>query len=330
MPMPPIPQKKYGLFSIMARRYKLGTMMASNKLHIGVVAPAGYSDPIVLDTGLQRLRALGHTVTVHPNTYNRDQIFAGTAIDRAHSVSEFLHNPALDLVLATRGIHGAQHILPALLAEDYADNAPPFVAFSDNTFLLNPLHFQKGVKCVYGPGVITIAEGLPDDELQHMLDCAMRAPAYDIGKLINADSYIIKPGTATGKLVGGNFMMLNSLLATPYDWPSVGTILFFEDLKEFLFRVDRQLQQLKMAGKLDKLAGVIIGNFSHIMTKGASHEYSIDAWQYFTDFFKDAAYPVIGKAAFGHAGPMYSVPIGATVKLTANAGQSPKLELLSF
>lgn len=305
-------------------------MIASNKLNIGVVAPAGYSDEVTLKAGLQRLEALGHTVTVHPSTWKRDQIFAGTAIDRTHAVSEFLHNPAFDLVLATRGIHGSQHILPALLKQDYAATTPPFVAFSDNTFLLNPLHFQKGLRCVYGPGVISIAEGLPDDQLQHMLDCATRAPTYDIGKIINEDTYTIHAGTAEGKLVGGNFFILCSTLATSYDWPHDGVILFFEDLKQFLFRIDRMMIQLRDAGKLASLAGIIIGDFSGMITKGANHEYSIDMWDYFNDFFKDAPYPVIGKAGFGHSGPMYSLPIGARVRLTAEAGKTPKVELLSF
>lgn len=304
--------------------------MTSNKLHIGVVAPAGYSDPAVLKTGIARLEALGHTVTVHPNTWKRDQIFAGTAIERAHAVSEFLHNTDFDLVLATRGIHGAQHVLPRLLAEDFPKNAPPFVAFSDNTFLVNPLHFNKGLKCVYGPGVISIAEGLPDDQLQHMLDCALRTPQYDIGKVINADTFTIQQGTGTGTLVAGNFFILCSTLGTPYDWPEDGAILAFEDLKQFLFRIDRMLIQLKDAGKLATLKGIVIGDFSGMITKGASHEYSIDMWEYFAEFFKDAPYPVIAKAGFGHAGPMYSLPIGAQVKLTATAGAAPKLELLSF
>lgn len=305
-------------------------MSASKKLNIGVVAPAGFSEESSLVSGCQRLIALGHSVTVHSNTYKKDQIFAGTASERAHAVIEYLHNPAFDIVIATRGIHGAQHILPGLLQENFDANTPAFVAFSDNTFLLSPLHFQKGVKCVYGPGIISINDDLPDDQLQHMLDCAMRSPTFDLNKVINDDTFVIRPGTATGTLVAGNFFILCTMLGTSYDWPDDNIILCFEDLKQFLFRIDRMMIQLRDAGKLDRLAGVVIGDFSAIITKGANHEYSIDIWDYFSDFFKDAPYPVIGKAAFGHTGPMYSLPIGAQVKLTAETTARPRLDLISF
>lgn len=304
--------------------------MTSKKLHIGVVAPAGYSEPALLAAGLARLEALGHKLSVHPHTHRREQIFAGSASERVHAVSEFLHNSDFDLVLTTRGIHGSQHILPELLAATYAPNTPPLVAFSDNTFLVNPLHFQKGLRCVYGPGVISIAEGLPDAELQHMLACATRAPNFSLAPLINDDTFVIRPGQAQGRVVAGNFFILCSMLGTSYDWPAAGTILFFEDLKQFLFRIDRMLIQLRDAGKLATLAGIVIGDFSGIITKGANHEYSIDVWDYLQDLFKDAPYPVIARAGFGHAGPMYSVPIGANVALKAELGQRPALELLSY
>jgi muramoyltetrapeptide carboxypeptidase len=134
----------------------------------------------------------------------------------------------------------------------------------------------------------------------------------------------ITSGTATGRLVGGNLTLISFLVGTPYDIDTTGRILFFEDVTEEPYRIDRMLTQLALAGKLQRCAGIAIGNFTRCEASDPEHSFSI------ADLLKEKlgalGIPCVAGLQFGHITSKLTFPVGINVALNADAGTLTFLE----
>lgn len=126
-------------------------------------------------------------------------------------------------------------------------------------------------------------------------------------------------GIATGRLIGGNLAVLASTIGTEYAPDFNGAILFLEETDEKPYRVDRFLSQLRLAGDLDRLAGVILGHFTDCETKDPEH--SLTLQQVFGDYFGSLNVPIVTGMNCGHAVPNLTLPMNATVVLDTNSGK---------
>jgi muramoyltetrapeptide carboxypeptidase len=128
----------------------------------------------------------------------------------------------------------------------------------------------------------------------------------------------IRSGRARGPLVGGNLAVLTSMAGSPY-WPRFdGAILFLEDVNEYIYRVDRMLSTLKIAGVLDRVAGVVLGAFTNCEPGEGYGTLTLD--EVFDDYFKALGVPVYTGAQFGHVKKKWTLPIGLPVEMDAGAG----------
>jgi muramoyltetrapeptide carboxypeptidase len=128
----------------------------------------------------------------------------------------------------------------------------------------------------------------------------------------------LRGGKARGPIVGGNLAVLASLAGSPY-WPVFdGAILFLEDVNEYIYRVDRMLSTLKLAGVLDRLAGVVLGAFTKCEPGDGYGTLTLD--EVFDDYFKPLNVPVYAGAMIGHIKRKFTVPIGLDVEMDADAG----------
>jgi muramoyltetrapeptide carboxypeptidase len=134
----------------------------------------------------------------------------------------------------------------------------------------------------------------------------------------SARTHTLRGGKARGPLVGGNLAVLTSMAGSPY-WPSFdGAILFLEDINEYIYRVDRMLSTLKLAGALDRLAGVVLGGFTRCEPGEGYGTLTLD--EVFDDYFLGLGVPVFRGAAFGHVSQKYTLPIGLEAEMDADAG----------
>ena len=131
-------------------------------------------------------------------------------------------------------------------------------------------------------------------------------------------TFTVRGGKAQGPLVGGNLAVLTSMAGSPY-WPAFdGAILFLEDINEYIYRVDRMLSTLKLAGVLDRLAGVVLGAFTKCEPGEGYGTLTLD--EVFDDYFKPLNIPVYGGASFGHIRLKFTLPVGLPVEMDADAG----------
>ena len=126
----------------------------------------------------------------------------------------------------------------------------------------------------------------------------------------------MRGGKAPGRLVGGNLTMLASLMGTPWEVDTEGAILLLEDVNEAFYRIDRMLTQLRLGGKLDRLAGVVFGYCSECPTDAPS--FSLE--EILDGFFRPLGVPACAGLAFGHIKEKLTLPIGLAATLDADAG----------
>ena len=276
---------------------------------VGVVAPAGCVDEEALAAGTQVIRERGFNVELSASITSRKGYLAGSAEQRARELETFFRRGDIDAIFTARGGFGSVQTLP-LLTLAFARHAKIFVGYSDITILLNWLLQAHGVVTFHGPMVaMDFANGLSEssaDRFWGILTGDKGAWACELGEAI-------RPGRAVAPMVGGCLSLLVTTLGTPYEIDSRGKLLFLEDVGEKPYRIERMLTHLKMAGKLESLAGVIFGDFADCEGEG-----SRDLRQIVAEIFSHADYPVVMGLAAGHGPENLLLPFGVAMELATS------------
>jgi muramoyltetrapeptide carboxypeptidase len=275
---------------------------------IGVVAPAGCVDEEALRAGVQAIRERGFKVEVSQNIGARKGYLAGGAEERRLELERFFSRDDIDAIFCARGGFGSVQTLP-LLQREFAPQTKIFVGYSDITILLNWLLQAYGLVTFHGPMVaMDFAMGLSESSAERfwgILTGVRSAWSCDLGEAI-------RPGQAVAPMMGGCLSLLVTTLGTPYEIDSRGKLLFLEEVGEKPYRVERMLTHLKMAGKLDGLAGVVLGDFVDCDGEG-----SRDVRQIVAEIFATAHYPVVMGLAAGHGQENLLLPFGVAMELTS-------------
>jgi muramoyltetrapeptide carboxypeptidase len=203
------------------------------------------------------------------------------------------------------------------LSDEIKKHPKIFVGYSDVTILLNWLRHRCGMVTFHGPMVaMDFARGLSDRSGDHfwgMLGGRTRSWKLPLGG-------VIRRGGAEAEMTGGCLSMLVTMLGTAHDIDTRGRILFLEDIGERPYRVERMLTHLKMAGKLDHLAGVVFGDFTNCEGDGPR-----DVCSVIGELFGQAPYPVVMGLPAGHGFENFALPFGVKMRLD---GEAATLEML--
>lgn len=282
------------------------------------------------DTAHEALQALGFKVVEAPHLRARHGHFAGSTAQRAEGFNALVVDPAVQGLIALTGGSGANRVLPLI---DYAALArhPKVVAgFSDVTALLNAVQARTGLVTFHAPMGVSEWNAY---SVAHFKAVLMDGAAHTLRNHTDkGDSLVLRehriqtlrPGVAQGRLLGGNLAVLASLAGSGYLPSFDGAILFLEDINEFIYRVDRMLSTLALAGVFRRLAGVVIGAFTNCKPGEGFGTLTLD--EVFDDWFLPLNVPVYRGAMIGHIRPKLTVPVGAMAEMDAGAGT---LRLLS-
>lgn len=273
---------------------------------IAVVAPAGAVEPVVVTAGVRLLEELGYRVLVGPSVFNRDGYLAGSDAQRVADLERMFHHPDVQAIFCARGGYGTGRLLPFLNLDAVRARPKIFVGFSDVTFLLNHLVQRAGLVTFHGPMVSDLAQR--PEAARRLLDLL----TGDRSSWKAAAAEVVQPGTAEGVLAGGCLSVVVSLLGTPYDIDTTGRLLFLEDVNEKPYRIDRMLTQLKHAGKLDGVAGVVFGE---MIGCTADPEEAVSVRDIVREAFADARYPVAMGLPSGHGSGGVTLPLGVRARL---------------
>lgn len=257
-------------------------------------------------------------------TTKTNGFLAGTDEERLNDLHAAFADQTVKGIVLFKGGYGAQRLLDRI-DYDLVRRCPKVVVgYSDVTALLTAFWQKAGLVCFHGPVASSSPSFFSETWLRHAVGTA--TPLGDFGTPSGADfeRVAVVPGVARGVLTGGNLTMISTSMGTPYEIETKGAILFFEDIGEAPYRVDRMLTQLRLSGKLDQCAGVAVGQFTNSTQREAAGPVR---WHDVVDaHLKSLGKPAIRGMAIGHVREKVTVPIGCVAELDATNRRLSVLE----
>ena len=278
---------------------------------IGIVCPAGFLARERAQTCIDVLQEWGYQVkegkTLNSSSAN---YFSGTDEERLDDLQEMLDDPDVHAVLCGRGGYGTSRIIDRLDFKQFKRHPKWLIGFSDITILHSHLYTNYKIASLHAPMANAFNdEGYADvfvQSLRHALDGRKQkyeCPVHTFNRR----------GEAVGELVGGNLSLLAHCTGTASDIKTKGRILFLEEVGEYLYATDRMLYQLKRSGKLDRLAGLIIGGFTD--SKDTPRPFGQTVYELVRDIVREYDYPVCFGFPVSHEKENYALKVGAGYKL---------------
>jgi len=283
---------------------------------VGIVAPASNVKPAMLDAGCRALRDLGYEPFYFDSILERDLYFAGSVERRTRELEEMFVRDEVRAIICARGGYGSNYLLKALDLKKIQSNPKIFVGYSDLTSLLTYFTDAAGLVTFHGPMVakdFADPNGIDLDSWEHALNGSSEWPLE-----LDSDVKPLVPGSAEGILYGGCLSILVASLGTPYEIQTAGTILFIEDIAAKPYQIDRMLMQLKLAGKLDEVRGIVFGEMVDC-TQNKDQSYSLQ--DVILRVVGDLGVPVAFGLRSGHVSRRnITLPFGvrAALKVTVN------------
>jgi muramoyltetrapeptide carboxypeptidase len=282
---------------------------------VGVAALSGPVDPARLETGLAALRRLGFEPVLADNLASRHGFFAGTYVERLAAFHRLAADPDLSAIFFARGGHGLLRLMPALDWDLLRRRPRAYVGYSDLTPFLLEVVRRLGFAAFHGPLVAAdLARGLDAGEEASLL--AALAGRYPVEQPFAAWLREGSDGGASGPLLGGCLSLLTATLGTPFSPDLAGTIVFWEDLNEAPYKVDRMLTHLELSGNLAAIKGMIVGH----LRGGEEPGWTPADWPALVqESLSRFSWPLVWGLESGHFAPNRTLPLGLPARLEAGS-----------
>jgi muramoyltetrapeptide carboxypeptidase len=286
---------------------------------VGIVAPASNVKRSDLEAGCEGLRRAGYRPFYLDSILEQDLYFAGSVERRARELEEMFAREEVRAIVCARGGYGANYLLEELDLEKIKLFPKIFVGYSDLTTLLTYFSDAAGLVTFHGPMVAKDWAHEGGVDLASWQAALTSAAAWELHLGAGSGARGLVQGTAEGILYGGCLSILAASLGTPYEIHTEGTILFLEDVAAKPYQIDRMLMQLKLAGKLDRVRGIVLGEMPDC-TQTANQGYTLE--EVVLRVVGDLGVPVAYGVRSGHvtAGNI-TLPIGVRARLTVRGGQ---------
>ena len=289
---------------------------------IGVIAPGGaVFNNNSIEKCKKKLDTVGLNMVAGKTLTTQHGYLSDTDENRAKEIMEMFTNPNIKGIVAMRGGSGCARVLPFLDYDLIKQNCKPFIGMSDITALLTAFYTKAEMTSFHGPvGYSTWTDFTKKyftKTLFSKKETEMLAPA-------KSNFYTISKGIAQGELIGGNLTVFSQLVGTPYLPHMHGKLLFMEDINEEPYRIDRMLMQLKLAGILSQVNGIIIGECRKCDPE--EPEKSLSLKQVLQDHLSNLNIPVFYGAKFGHIKDKWTLPVGIKAEMNADIGSLKLLE----
>jgi muramoyltetrapeptide carboxypeptidase len=276
--------------------------MAVNPLRTGdriaLIAPSSPFRPDKFTQACEGLKERGYQLVPGTHVFNSKKYLSAPDSERACDLIDAICDPAISAVICIRGGYGSGRLLPWLPFSSLERNRKILLGYSDITFL--HLAFLTHMQWVtfHGPNLMDMAD---DPRLMNEVLKALGGNTDFRWEL--QDSQILRHGAVAGKLIGGNLSCMVHLIGTPYFPDLRGALLLIEDRGEALYRLDRFFTQMRLSGVLQRLGGLILGQFTDC---GEVQ----DVWEMILEYVRPFSFPVICNLPFGHGPGNQVIPIG--------------------
>ena len=302
---------------------------------IGMVAPsAAPNEPERIRFAIDTIESLGFKVKPGAHLFDREGYLAGSDAARADDLNAMFADDDVDAIWCVRGGYGASRILPAL---DYAlmqRKPKALIGYSDITALHVAIHRHAGLVTFHGPVAFRAFTPYSLGELKRVLwtgETPVRLggpPPFERAEgRVDWENRVatLVPGTARGRLIGGNLCLMSHLCGTPYFPDLRGAMLFLEDVEEAYYRIDRMLTQLWLSGALAGVAGVAFGKFTNCNSSPFFlQNRPLD--DILAERCRALGVPAVSGIMVGHIEDQTTLPVGCLAELDADAGTLTLLE----
>ena len=278
---------------------------------IGLVAPAGFMPFEKMQTCIETLQNWGYNLSFGNTTHSESQnYFSGTDEERLKDMQQMLDDKTIKAILCARGGYGLSRIIDKLRFKKFRKHPKWLIGFSDVTILHAHIFSNYKIATLHAPMAAAFNDDGFDQPYVQSLKSTLegsKANYEDEGHHFN------KEGKAKGLLVGSNLCLLAHVIGTGSDLNTKNKILFLEDIGEYLYNIDRLLIQLKRSGKLDQLAGLIIGGFTD--SKDTEIPFGLSAYEIIYEQVKEYDFPICFDFPVSHGAENYALKIGGKYTL---------------
>ncbi len=283
---------------------------------IGIIAPSSPPNQETLEKSLQFIEQLGLGWKYGESVKNVHGYLAGKDEQRLEDIHTMFSDPSIKGIICAGGGYGSARFVEKIDFQLMNENPKIFWGFSDITYLHTAFSLYTNIVTFHGPMLASCVGKESFDPLSAKLFQQLFEPIeLHYTEAISPLESIVG-GIAQGEIIGGNLSLLASGIGTKFEVNTKGKLLLIEDIGEQPYRVDGLLNQLRLAGKLDDAAGIIIGDFSK-----AEREEGIDTLtltQVFNHYFANFNKPVVKGFKIGHCEPNFAIPLGVEAKLDAD------------
>lgn len=299
---------------------------------VGLIAPAGFSDDLEeLEQIKSTIAGMGLVPKAGAHVLTRYGYLAGSDAQRAADLNAMYADKDVRAVFAVHGGWGSARMLPHLHWKTIRANPKLLIGFSDITALHLAFAAHAGFPTIHAPNA---ANGWLEQTWNSFWTLAFQGgtptllnpdPGPDPFLQERARTATIRPGKASGRLLGGNLSVLAALVGTPYLPDFSGAILFLEDTGEAEYRIDRMLTQLGQAGILRRVAGVVFGQCTGCEIDVAGYS-GFTLPQVLAQHLVPLGVPAFSGALIGHIANQFALPVGVRAEIDASAGSIRILE----
>ena len=276
---------------------------------IGITCPAGYMASEKAQNCISILQKWGFEVMVGKTLGSSSgNYFSGTDLERREELQAMMDDDGINAILFGRGGYGMGRLIELLDFTKLKKHPKWIIGFSDITILHCHLNRRLHIAAIHAPMAAAFGEG------ENEFIASLHKTITGKKTKIHCDTHPFnKPGSAAAELVGGNLSLLAHLCGTTSDIVTKNKILFIEDTGEYIYNIDRMLYQLKRNGKLDKLAGLIVGGFSEM--KDTERPFGKTAYEAIREILHPYQYPVCFGFPVSHEKENYALKVGVHYSL---------------
>ena len=286
---------------------------------IGIISPASSPDDLTkIDSGVQYLEKLGYKVKLGANVGKSLGYLAGSNEERLQDLHDMFRNKEVKAIICVRGGYGSPRILDKIDYKLIGANPKIFVGYSDITALQMAFLAKAGLVTFAGPMLaVDFAEDV--NSYTEEMFWALLTSNKKFGKIIPPNDekiFHLKSGNTKGRIIGGNLSILSSLVGTGYLPPVKDKILFIEEVGELPYRIDRMLNQLRLAQILPKISGAVLGVFTDCNETDPAKR-TLTLGEVIGEYFGNLNIPVVYNFKHGHIRENTTIPYGVMVKINA-------------
>jgi muramoyltetrapeptide carboxypeptidase len=278
---------------------------------IGIVCPAGYMPYKKAEICINTLQQWGYKVKVGKTLGgNSGNYFSGTDEERLNDFQQMLDDKDVKAILCGRGGYGVSRIIDDIDFKQFQKHPKWIIGFSDITVFHSHIYANYKIASIHSPMAAAFNDDGYKNEYVLSLKEILEGKAMQYTCPVHEFN---KTGKASGELVGGNLALLAHLIGSKSEIKTKNSILFIEDIGEYAYNIDRMMLQLKRAGKLDELAGLIVGGFTDM--KDTTRPFGKTVFEIIHDIVKDYKYPICFDFPVSHDTKNYALKVGAEYEL---------------